>query len=150
MGFILKFFSGLSFTQILLGLVTASLLGMSVYCKSLKSENTTLSDTLAQKVLIISQKDDAIKLCSDNTEKLKKEGETLSSNAIAAIAIAKVEAVKDYKDSQTILIRKPKPVVVTPDNAKDFGGEDKSVQLTDYLSTQDLVNEYIDNLRLKK
>jgi hypothetical protein len=122
----------------------AIVLALGFYCShlsdsndSLKADNTRISQAYNGKVTALTQ-------CSEATEKFAEKESKLSDDAKKAVEIAKVEAVKDYKAANSILFRKPKDPLITIENTKYYGGPDTTVQLKDYLATQDLFNELID------
>jgi len=121
-------------------LVFVALLG---YCKYLRTENHHLeieNDRLTQ---AYDAQKKAAQLCSENTLALKKREDELTENAKVAVEVAKKEANENRQTASDILFRKPKTPTITKENVKDYGGENKEVQLTDYLQTQDLLNSYL-------
>ncbi len=129
--------------------LAALFLILGLYCKhlsgevdSLKTTNTTLTSKYNDKVT-------ALTTCSDATAALKTHEEEMDKASAAAVEKAKIESVIDYKASQAKLFRKPVDPVVNKENEKDYGGPDIMVQLKDYLSSQQFINEVIDNEKTK-
>jgi hypothetical protein len=124
--------------------------GMGFEIHSLKKDNATLTTNVATAVATNAQQKTALQECSAATDKLKADQDKMSADEEAAIAQARLDAITDYKNSNTILFQKPVVPVITKENEADYGGTDKTAQNNDYLATQKLLNDYIDQHNAKK
>jgi len=139
---ITTFLSG--FKLYIYGAVAIAFVCLIIYCKVLSSENTSLIQDNAKINLIAGQQVTALATCDKNTKALKTREDEITKNAQAAVEEAKKQAVVDYKAANDYLFRKPKTIVVTKDNASQFGGMDINLRMTDYLQTKDMMNDAID------
>lgn len=139
-------FSISTYIQLTLG---AILLALGFYCNVLMDRNDSLTQKNTELTSSYNAKVEALTTCSKATTELKAKEIKLTADALIAVAEAKKKAVLDYKASNDFLFRKPKPPVITPENVINYGGAETSIQLGDYLSTQELMNEFIDGLDKK-
>lgn len=128
----------------LYGVVLFVLMGLGLYCNYLGKENDKLTIANSEISKSYDKKVKALTECSDGVKALKDREDELTKNAAVAVEKAKKEAEAHYKAAADILARKPKQPVVTPENEKDYGGNDVMVQLKDYLASHELINEIID------
>jgi uncharacterized protein YoxC len=135
---------GIPLKTYLVGAVAAVFLTVSLYCKVLYDENAELKTKYSELTNSYDKKVTALTECSNGVANLAKREEELTKNAKEAVDKAKKGAAAEYKASNDILFRKPVQPEVTHVNAKDYGGDDVMVQLKDYLATQLLMNELID------
>lgn len=140
----------IAFYAAILAVIASIILGLSWEVHSLKKDNSILTTQVAQAVIVNKQQSQDLAVCSAATDKLKAQEDLISAQEDLAIAKAKAEALQDYKNSNTILFQKPVVPVITKDNAKDFGGTDNKAQIDDYLATQKLFNDYIDQYNAEK
>jgi hypothetical protein len=134
----------LSIKQIVCGLVIMLIVGLGLYYNHLSDKYRVLEMNFAALKESYDDKVSALTECSNATDALKaREGE-ITAKARAALDEAKKQAVVDYKASESLLSRKPVQPVITSKNQSQYGGNDKDVQLKDYLATQQLMNELID------
>lgn len=124
--------------------VAAAFALLLLYCNHLENKVSDLTKTNTELNLVYNQKVEALKLCSQGTEDLKKREDELTENGKVAVEQAKKEAIKDYVASHIYATKKPEQPVITPDNVKDYGGNDTMTQLKDYLASQKLINDFMD------
>ncbi len=125
--------------------IVAVFLGLLFYSKSLYQENQELTKQYIEIKVVYEEKVKALTVCSTATGKLKEREKEITAAAAAAVAEAKKEANISYAYAQTLLRKRPGVPKITPENEKDFGGSDVMIQMKDYLSAQQLINDYIEN-----
>jgi len=130
-------------TYIHLALV-AAILALGVYCKILRSENSSLTSSNTLLTTSMQVKIKALKDCSDATQAVADKSALVTADAKKAIEEAKKSSAVDYLKSNQVLISKPVAPIITKDNAKNYGGLDTMIQEKDYLATQQLANDAID------
>lgn len=129
--------------------VAIAFLAMLYVSKMLWNQNEVLTETNIKITTIYQEKVAALTSCSNGVIALKKRENEITENAKAAVAEAKKEAVVEYKASNAYLFKKPKAPVITSANVQDYGGNDTMIQLKDYLATQKLINDFIDEQAAK-
>lgn len=135
-------------TYLKLGLAVV-FIGLCLFCKVLYDQNATLKFEKDQLEQSYNGKVNALAKCSKGVEDLSKREEEITKNAKEAVEEAKKKAVAEYKASNDILFRKPTQPVITSSNVKEYGGPDTSILLKDYLATQYLLNDLIDQREVK-
>lgn len=129
--------------------IVAVFLGLLFFSRMMWNKNEVLTEANTKITLVYEEKVRALQTCSSGVVALKKKDDELTKNAKVAVEEAKKSAKVDYKSSSDTLFKKPKAPVITKANVQDYGGEDTMVQLKDYLATQKLVNDLIDE-KVKK
>ena len=128
------------------GILLVVCIALGVYCKILHEENATLTAQKAQVVSVNKEQSTDLTVCSKATDAVAKADNTLTANAVVAVNEAKKEAAPDYAASKAVVVRKPK--VIPPTTTASLPAV-TAEQVDDYLQTQDLMNEYINNRAAK-
>jgi predicted S18 family serine protease len=124
--------------------VALAFAALLVYCKVLHRENVTLISDKAKLEQSVTGFIKTVERYDAATKELKAKEDERTEAAKAAVEEAKKSSHIDYVASQTLLSRKPKPPIVTPGNANQYGGLTTELKMSDYLAAQDLANEEID------
>lgn len=123
----------------LLAIITC--LGIALWFE--KTEVKTLqTQNVAYEVVNQAQRND-LKICSDNTAALKAQDDKITADAQAAVDQAKKDAVSGYALADSIMKRSPVIVTVTAQNKAEYDNGDPKAQLSDFLSSKELINYYI-------
>lgn len=123
------------------GCVLVAALGLGLYVNDLRSTNAELTDSLNTLKNAYDAQVSATQSCSDSVKDLSEKSILQTENAQKAVSEAKDKAKAEYDKAYALLISKPKPPVITPENAVNYGGINKDSQLQDYVNTHALFNE---------
>jgi phage-related tail fiber protein len=145
----LKSLAGLDPKAILDLLIKGSVVLLAWYALDLRDSNSKLQVELNTLRPVAEKQVKLLAECDTNTKALKEAEKKNTSDAKAAVEQAKKEAQAEHERADDLARRRPKEIIVTKDNAKDFGGTDNAAQMKDYLATHDLANEEIER-RAKK
>lgn len=124
--------------------VTIMFLILLYASKLLIDKNNALTETNTRITLSYEDKVKALTTCSDGVLLLKKKELELTQNAAGKVKEAKKESSVEFRNANEYLFKKAKAPVITNDNVLDYGGEDLEAQLSDYLASQKLMNDFID------
>lgn len=145
----LKALAGLDPKAILDLLIKGSVVLLAWYALDLRDANSSLQVQVDNLRPLSEKQAKLLTECDTNTKALVSAEKKNTEDARAAVEEAKKEAASEHDRALELARKRPKEVVVTQENAKNYGGTDTTAQTKDYLATHDLANEEID-LRAKK
>lgn len=140
------FLSFLNIKVIAAIIVAAFLAGCYFYVSHLRSTVAELSTANTQLKNYVAQQALAIDTCNRNTAQLTADEVQASKNLKVALDKAEAATAVNRQLRQTLLDAKPVVVTITETNKQDFGPQKDDERIKDYLSSHNLINEYIDKV----
>jgi hypothetical protein len=145
----LKSLAGLDPKAVLDLLIKGSVVLLIWYSLDLRDSNSKLQVELNTLRPITEKQVKLLAECDTNTKTLVDAEKKNTLAAKDAVEQAKKDAASERERANDLARRRPKEVLVTKDNAGNYGGTDNTAQMKDYLATHELANEEIE-LRGKK
>lgn len=128
------------YVKVAIAVLFLVLLGLVGY---LNGRVNHLQQELGAKDQVVDTLSGQVKVCSDNTEKLRIDGEAANENYLQALREADKASAENRKLAQQLLAAKPKVPVITKTNEGNFGPTDGIAKIQDYNAAHQLFNDYV-------